>query len=793
MKRGRKLLKMLLLTVVMVMTMVVGAVTASADSKMSASIIQTGEDWKGSITVTKYASSNRLEKGFATGTSADTDAGIAEGYNKLNGARFSLYQVVSEADTIAYYNGNDSAEYDVAQFYTEDATKGFTIHKRVVNSEEVVGALNPVYKGEMTTAGTGENAGTCTFYNLDVGMYVLIETTDTVDQVTPLADPTLISIPMVNTSVSDESGTVTQGSNNYDNAEWLYDVKVYPKNHTSTGKLVLTKTDGNDRAITGEVKFKLERYNSTITEENKWVVVPNTYTVDNLGTAKNTDVLDTAGIIKITNGTVTIDHLPSGLTGTRYRITEQSAPSGYIVNTDPIYFKVNIDNTITYDSDNKNSGVIYTNTKDEDHTTYEKNADGTLTENKTNTLYLTLRNDDPDLTKKVKQNGSDKWVDATQYSIGDVIDYQITVDVPDVLSNDIIFDTVTGKKSKEGAASLNFFEVSDQLESGLSYVRDQNNVFKVILECHDPKNGYFCSIESNDPSYTSALKMVGQNSFTLDFKKFPGDVQYQIAGKKVTLSYQAFLNKDAKIATLATQEQEKANKNSASLRFPRVTNKTASDPTTDADTIKDETAVYTYSFKLTKRKDSATGDPISGVQFELYDGNTKLNVVEESVGVYRLWDQRETTTNTTILTTAPEQKDEKDNPDKGTILIKGLENKAYSLKEIKTIEGYNLLSKNFDIRVNVESLSNPADGKDYSDVDYNANGEKDKWIYVSSTHNRVKSGDTPDTDDATIINRKGFTLPQTGALGYLSVYAIGAVLVVGGIFLFLSDRRKRIR
>ena len=44
---------------------------------------------------------------------------------------------------------------------------------------------------------------------------------------------------------------------------------------------------------------------------------------------------------------------------------------------------------------------------------------------------------------------------------------------------------------------------------------------------------------------------------------------------------------------------------------------------------------------------------------------------------------------------------------------------------------------------------------------------------------------------ANIINRKGFDLPTTGGFGTLLFSAIGALLVVGGVGVLMSTKKKK--
>ena len=82
-----------------------------------------------------------------------------------------------------------------------------------------------------------------TFSGLELGFYVVIETTTPAKVTTPV-DPFLVSIPM----------TVKSGDN------WLYDVNVYPKNKTTYGGVTLEKK-GKDGAPLKGVTFVLQKKN----------------------------------------------------------------------------------------------------------------------------------------------------------------------------------------------------------------------------------------------------------------------------------------------------------------------------------------------------------------------------------------------------------------------------------------------------------------------------------------------------------------------------------------------------
>ena len=171
-----------------------------------------------------------------------------------------------------------------------------------------------------------------------------------------------------------------------------------------------------------------------------------------------------------------------------------------------------------------------------------------------------------------------------------------------------------------------------------------------------------------------------------------------------------------------------------------------------------------------------------GVEFNLLysETGTPVEVYKETDGVYHLWLTSDTdaTKKTTTLATKAD----------GTILIKGLENGTYYLKETKTIEGYNLLSAPFQIQLNVTETTtwNPGNWATNA-TQFTATGRTVK-TYLSTSYNVTDAKGT-----STIINKKGFVLPQTGGMGYLLFCAVGIALIGGGAMLIFGGRKKKIR
>ena len=695
----------LLLMLTMVLTVV--PCVASATEGDPNPLIDT--ERKGSITVTKYATIATLSgttpthKGNATGTQSDALGAGDTDYTPLKGATFKLFKIADADAVMAYYNGTSTTTYSLEQFdYQDDGTASY--NSMAISDTNIL---------------TGETTGNGTFKfdNLPVGIYVLKEVTAPAQITTPLAEDSLISIPMVNTATS----------NNNDNAEWMYDVYVYPKNHESTGTIELTKQDQNGTALK-DVVFNLykKEFQSGGSLSADWAEVT--------GTTNNNGTSTTLTLTTDATGMITLANLPSGLYGTQYKLDEVSAPDGYIVNRTPLYFKVNNDNTITW---NETSG----DTNGCNNTNTGVTATMITTEPK---LSITLRNELPSLTKQVKENGGDAWKMDEQYRLDDEITYRLTVYVPN------------------NVAELGTFEIKDVPQVGITD-STTNADYQVICDGN--------SLTTENYTLNFGSIPAGASNGQGFILTFTDTGKAAVKGKTIQIVYKAHMNANAVIAG-------NGNGNTPTLTYSKYIGVT--DTTTYA--ITDEARVYTYQYQITKRKDSTTGDVAGGVEFNLLysEAGTPVEVYKETDGVYRLWltSDTDTTKKTTTLATIAD----------GTILIKGLENGTYYLKETKTIDGYNLLSAPFAIQVNVTETTtwDPGDWATNA-TQFTATGRTVK-TYLSTSYNVTDAKGT-----STIINKKGFVLPQTGGMGYLLFCAVGIALIGGGAALIFGGRKKKIR
>ena len=371
-----------LLSAVMALTLF--ALPATAAQAPTDAVIDSGA--KGSITIYKYLQTE--EKKGAAGTGEQQEVDLNGGKTSaLPGAGFSIYQVWGTQDLLDYYNGiTTTKQPEVEDFFEKNP--GSTTEVKSYKAKDLLAAVQEKkVKDEKKTDDTGK----VEFTGLDVGLYLVVETTPP-QSVVGAVKPFLVSIPM--TRVKTDTGDDDQLK------QWLYDVTVYPKNTTKTAKIKLFKkgVTGNDRNGNGAialpgVQFQLQWYNDTSEANDKWV------DVGELQTTGGTD------------GSITFDDLKKGT----YRVKEIGYAAGavnknYIINTNATYeFIVDEKGTIKYNG---------TASDADDFVISEANNS------------ITVYNYRPDMTKQMKDHTSGNWVEASDYNVGDEIPYKITVTIP---------------------------------------------------------------------------------------------------------------------------------------------------------------------------------------------------------------------------------------------------------------------------------------------------------------------------------------------------------------------------
>ena len=664
------------------------------------SVIDTTQ--KGSITIYKYLHADDGQTATPTGEKQNTP----NNNSPLPGAGFTIYKVKDATWLETYYNGEEQTSDNykmpvIDDFFAKDETGK-------VKSYEAKDLTESTKQAQVGTETFTKKDGSAQFTNLELGLYLVVETTPP-QAVVQAVTPFLISIPM--TRVKTDNGDANQLK------EWLYDVVVYPKNSTSRGEVIIDKKgvvgdkNATEKEALNNVTFDLERLDDS-KNPAVWVKEKTDLVT---GTAAE-GVTAVAGQIKVT-----------GLNTGSYRFVETAnSNNNYILDQSKYYY---------FDIDASGKVVIpeeYKNDADYD------NTNGTLT----------IYNYKPDLDKEVLKRGGneenpDDWVEATDYKAGATIPYKVTVTVP------------------ANITKLGTFKVTDTP----THQTDSIDADKIHVYHNDGTE-----IESSN---YDVVRDTTDKGFVLTFKNPKEDLAVD-AGKTITIRYEATLDKDA-VTTI------EGNPNTVELEY---TNNIGSDGTPadgSTDKIHDDAIVYTFAVNIVKTADDKT-TPLSGVEFDLYeevDGKTEETVLGSTIGItgadagkyYKLVKHLTTDEN-------------------GKVSASGLEKGTYYLVETKTAKGYNLLKEPVKVDLNFEYSETWDERKEYVEgalVKHDVNYKRQEAFGKGTTNaTELTSGSIT----ANIINRKGFDLPTTGGFGTLLFSGIGVLLVVAGVGVLLSLKKK---
>lgn len=704
----------------------------------STSTIDTGK--KGSITIHKYLVDGEVNGGSSNYGEKLTKEPEAEAAKDVG---FSIYQVMTAKELVAYYNGKDNTEPKASDYTinetdkTKVTTKGGEEYKR--SGEE-----------QKTDA-----TGVTTFNQLEVGLYLVVETTKPA-AVTEAVKPFLVSVPMTKVGANGKA----------DPTQWLYDIHVYPKNSTQTGTIYLKKQGlvGGDAYNTptdlNGVQFRLERLKEgkTVGDTDAWEIVTS---------KNNNNGIYTTSIVDGDDGTIKVDGLHPGT----YRFTEV----GYADSAAGVDKKYILDTAASYTFKIEATPDGPKVTKlDDSNSDYE--IKGTT---------ITVTNYAPDVDKQVVNRTDGKtYQEAADYAVGDKIPYRIAVTIPTNIAKLKTFYLTDTPENLDDDTRIQFYSNSD---------------CKALITK---------SLVKETAGITSTNNAKGKG-FKIDFD--PAKLE-EYAGKTIYITYEATLKKGADTTTAG-------NHNKVDLTYSNKikSGNVLEDETADHNHIEDTAVVYTFQIDITKvGKDGNKETPLDGVTFKLYEqiahqtetGEKVLSDDDAKALGFKdtnKFSYKEVATGTT--------------EGGGKLTFTGLSNSKtattgasrYWLVETQTKEGYNLLGAPVEAKLDIVYKTtwkekNTFDKGVLVKHSHDANTETFKTPNDGSqTNNGTQEGTEQSAGldrgekvtygilSTEIINKKGFQLPVTGGFGTLLFSGIGVLLVLAGVAVLFSMKKKNDR
>ena len=376
------------------------------------------------------------------------------------------------------------------------------------------------------------------------------------------------------------------------------------------------------------------------------------------------------------------------------------------------------------------------------------------------TVYPKNQTGNPTLEKTVreaknstgKNTGSltdikDGYEHTATASVGDVVDYQIISTLP----------TITSK-----ASALSEYTYVDTLSKGIRY--NKNDVVIEFFKdagCTDKittwaENSGKFAVAYDDAANTMTIRMTdtGLAEINEATTVYTDSVKRGYSDCTMRITYAATLTADAKMG-------DTDNPNEVVLTWKRTN-------TTYFDTLKDCCHVYTYGIDVLKQF-SDKGGNLRNVKFRLHNDTDDVFVIADlKDGVY--YAKGLTAKKSDATTFIPNAQ--------GHIVVKGLEDDAYSLTEIATDKGYVLLKD--AVKIVIKTAENGTCEQCGAKLQTASATVNSKDITMTEGNAIVP---------LTVVNNPGFDLPKTGGYGTW-MFTIGGVALLGAAAFIVIRSRK---
>ena len=341
----------------------------------------------------------------------------------------------------------------------------------------------------------------------------------------------------------------------------------------------------------------------------------------------------------------------------------------------------------------------------------------------------------------------DGYAHTATASVGDTVDYQIISTLP----------TITSK-----ASSLSEYTYADTLSKGIKYNKNdvvieffRDSACTDKIATWDENSGKF-TVAYDDAQNTMTIRMTdtGLSEINEAATVYTNSVKRGYSDCTMRITYAATLTADAKMG-------DTDNPNEVVLTWKRTN-------TTYFDTLKDCCHVYTYGIDVLKQF-SDNGGNVRNVKFRLHNDTDDCYIIADlKDGIY--YAKGITSKKSDATTFIPNSS--------GHIVVKGLEDDAYSLTEIATDKGYVLLKD--AVKIVITTKENGACEKCGT-----------KLLTASAT---VNGKDVTMTDGnaivpLTVVNNPGFDLPKTGGYG-MWMFTVGGVALLGAAAFIVVKSRK---
>ena len=381
-------------------------------------------------------------------------------------------------------------------------------------------------------------------------------------------------------------------------------------------------------------------------------------------------------------------------------------------------------------------------------------------------------------------------------SAGDVIDYQIISTLPSItsaasyLTEYTFIDTLSkGITYNKGDVLLEFFRDEDCTDLVTSWTEQDDRFLVSYNTAADGSSVMTISMTASGLAEINSGRQVYVKSSM---------VNSGYSDCTLRITYKATVNSDGSVTY-----GDAGNPNDVVLAWKRSN-------TSYYDTLVDDCHVYVYGIDMTKQFSDGRGD-FSKVQFIVHNDTDNYFLVGKLNEAEGVWYVTDHVTEEKDATHFIPTKD-------GKLILKGLEDDTYTWTEVQTANGYTLLKNSIKVVISqaesetlcgiygTDVLGLIQNDPRYASVDpglYHNMPQKQlahKLLTASATVDSNKVNMSPDGNSAnayvpfTVINTRGFDLPQTGSYGNWMFPVAGlsmlTLCVVGIVALTRKSKKK---
>lgn len=423
-----------------------------------------------------------------------------------------------------------------------------------------------------------------------------------------------------------------------------------------------------------------------------------------------------------------------------YLVVETSVPENVTSVVDPFLVSVPMTDMETLD------GWFY------DVTVYPKNQTGNPT------LEKEVSDAQHGLSFSDAENG---YEDVATASDGDVLNYRILSTLPAIhstatyLSQYTFVDTLSkGLEYNQNDVKICWYaDYADALADYITASQDAAAVNGANADVTWNYGSDYFSVQydtADKDATTMTVALTESGLAQVNTPASQSDQEGRYSGWTMVIYYNATLHTDEMVTY-----GDNGNPNDVTLTWERTTEGFY-------DTLEDEAKVYTYGIDLTKEFSGEGDTDYTSVQFILKNTSDPLTgyavATSDQAGVYYITGYTENVDDATRF--SPD--------DQGKLRIYGLEEDTYELTEVKTADGYTLLKEPIVVDITTEYTQATPVGS----------------LTASATVDGEDAGMTASGDSAhamvplTVLNTRGFDLPQTGGSGTL-MFTVCGILLAG--------------